>query len=214
VCTFPTSPMANATKLRTLRRTARLLFKATRETEWSAPHGDTDAAEGSHGRVLSNRRSVRVNEAAAKGAGQPCLPRTADDQTQQRLAPSPDDAPRSHCHSKEYGPLMKWFIGLGMLVWPSWASVSGAPRWIDAAGAAVAILVIGLIFGSKFPQDVAPLTLAGIAGGVVGVLIGLFYGIVRGYWVGAGMSVGFIVASATVVAFCRTRTDQGLIRGL
>jgi hypothetical protein len=68
---------------------------------------------------------------------------------------------------------MKWFIGLGMLVWPSWASVSGAPRWIDAAGAAVAILAIGLIFGSKFPQDVAPLTLAGIAGGVVGVLIGL-----------------------------------------
>jgi len=109
---------------------------------------------------------------------------------------------------------MKWFIGLGMLVWPGWASVAGTARWPDAAGAAVAILVIGLIFGWKFPQDVAPLTLAGIAGGVGGVLIGLFYGVVWGYWVGAGMSVGFIVACATVVAFCRTRTDLGLIRGL
>ena len=107
---------------------------------------------------------------------------------------------------------MKWFIGLGMLVWPGWASVAGAARWIDVAGATVAILVIGLASGWKFPQDVAPLALAGIAGGIVGVLIGLFYGIVWGYWVGLGMSVGFALACACVAAFCRTQTDQGLIR--
>lgn len=108
---------------------------------------------------------------------------------------------------------MKWFIGLGMLVWPGWASVAGAARWTDAAGAAGAVLLLGLVFGWKFPQDVATMALAGIAGGAAGVLIGLFYGVVWGYWVGAAMSVGFIVACLGVVAFCRTRTDRGLIRG-
>jgi hypothetical protein len=104
--------------------------------------------------------------------------------------------------------LIKLYVFLGMLAWPAWASVAGNARWAEAAEVTVAVLVIGLVFGWFFPAPATSLAITGIAGGVVGVLVGLFYGVTNGYWVGAGMSVGFIAASAIVAAFCRMHAGQ------
>ncbi|KGN35551.1 hypothetical protein [Knoellia subterranea] len=99
---------------------------------------------------------------------------------------------------------MKYLLWLGMLVWPSYAAFDpGADPLAGSLVLFAVLLGLGVLFGRKFPHDVGPIALCGIAGGLAGVAVSIVLGVARSEWGGLPISLATIGASWAVAALIK-----------